>query len=743
VRTFGKCYEQADSINSDTIRVEVLCDDGNCPEGMSCIDGLCYGDPCALIECPAGHSCYEGGCFQDCSAFAFGPDTVLQQGQQLVLDAGDQAAPYFWSTGDTTYSITVTQPGIYWLNTFSPCYQAVDSIRVDYACDQGNCPEGQACVNGLCVTEDPCADIVCPSGESCYGGGCFQTCPDLELGPDITVPGGTGILLDAGDDWSDVYWSTGDFGNELMVNSSGRYIAAVLGNGVCYDADVQMDTINVMFTAYADGSCPPGQFNLNGYCYSSDQTSGCGEGYYRYDGECIPLNDCSLLTCPPGDTCYNGYCLPAFNAACDDCGPGEICYFGTCYPECVNSVEDLFMSLVSSGGAGLYGAYVPPELLRFVSALPGDTITIDPGPGFINIQWSNGDTGTIEITSSGTYSYVAEYEPENCTYIGVVFADFFCSGGDCPEGQICEDGICVDFDPCQYAFCPPGAACYNGFCLQLDIQTCFSNPCPPGEVCVNGFCAAESACSNVDCGPGETCVGGICYPNAEYDLCGDVDCGGIYSCLYGSCMQAETVSGPATISGVVAFAAGLKKGISFADDAVAGDAVEGARVYLLNPELDVVYKLDTTDASGSFSLNGIPEGTYKIVVESGLFTMDENNTIEISGDKVAYEILALIGEDEITIEEVTGMLPGKTFERFTIYPNPSTGDIYLSVGRAPGRLNVRLTDLAGRTVVSRQVEVRGSETRIIESGDDVLPGIYFLQIRKAGEMLGTERIVIY
>lgn len=748
VQALGNCYGLANLNNTDSLLVEVLCNDGNCPEGMSCIDGFCYDDPCALINCPYGHQCFQGTCFPDCNNVVLGPDTILQQGQQLVLDAGSAIPPYLWSTGDTSYSITVTEPGVYWLYQSVVCYGPADSIRVSYTCDAGSCPEGQTCVNGLCVIDDPCLGIECREGETCYQGSCYPTCPELDLGPDITVPAGTGITLDVGNEWSYVGWSTGELDYEILVNSSGRYIVYALGNGVCYEEEVLSDTINVIFTAYTDGSCPPGQFNLNGNCYASDQSLGCEDGYYRYNGKCIPLNDCSFLECPPGDTCYNGYCLPAFDPACEDCDSGEICYFGHCYPECLKSVFDIFIS--PSGDPIIGGGGIPAEFIRYITAAPGDTVVLDPGVDFTNVIWSNGATGPIEVTSTGNYTYIAENTVENCTYIGIVEVKIPCPpipSLQLPPGYECVDDYVFKIDLCESVNCPPGSACYDGFCLQLDIQDCFSNPCPPGLECQNGFCVTDAACENVDCPTGESCYNGNCTGNFEVDLCEGVDCGGTYSCMYGTCMDtqpSQASGGLNGIRGLVALMNGEKKSGVYSTEQVANEGIDGARVYLLNPEMNVVYLVDTTDTEGRFEFQEVQDGNYAIVVEVGLFKMDENNMIEITAEKDTYDLVALVGDSTIALQfDAVSSTDSRFFgNEIVLYPNPSTGDIFLSAGAEIGHVSARLTDLSGRTVVSREVYVSSEDIRVVESGDQVLPGYYLLQIEKEGEILGTERVVI-
>ena len=112
---------------------------------------------------------------------------------------------------------------------------------------------------------------------------------------------------------------------------------------------------------------------------------------------------------------------------------------------------------------------------------------------------------------------------------------------DCPQGEICINGKCVpdddvvdplpdpdddgpdpdpdpDPDPvgdeCKIdADCPEGQVCVNGKC----VTTCsIDSDCPAGYVCVNGVCVL--ACTiDSDCPDGQICVNGVCVPIDDDD----------------------------------------------------------------------------------------------------------------------------------------------------------------------------------------------------------------------------------
>jgi hypothetical protein len=61
-----------------------------------------------------------------------GNDTILNQGQTLLLDAGNPGSYFLWSTGETTQTILVSSPGTYGVTVTNPCGSAYDEIIVEY-----------------------------------------------------------------------------------------------------------------------------------------------------------------------------------------------------------------------------------------------------------------------------------------------------------------------------------------------------------------------------------------------------------------------------------------------------------------------------------------------------------------------------------------------------------------------------------------------------------------------------------
>lgn len=59
-----------------------------------------------------------------------GNDTVITQGQSILLDAGNEGAQYLWNTGDTTRTINVSESGTYHVDVNTFCGNDSDEIEV-------------------------------------------------------------------------------------------------------------------------------------------------------------------------------------------------------------------------------------------------------------------------------------------------------------------------------------------------------------------------------------------------------------------------------------------------------------------------------------------------------------------------------------------------------------------------------------------------------------------------------------
>jgi hypothetical protein len=155
-----------------------------------------------------------------------------------------------------------------------------------------------------------------------------------------------------------------------------------------------------------------------------------------------------------------------------------------------------------------------------------------------------------------------------------------CLTVDCPLGQLCFDGQCVD--PCSGVVCPFEQECHAGRC----VDPCTSLACGDGQVCKAGVCVTSCACSGcpdraafvctdqglcietecqtVSCSDGTHCVGGACVDDCEGAACPNGQ-----TCVRGNC-EGEIV-GPGAPD------AGIDGGVVLPPDAsVGGSSVGGS-----------------------------------------------------------------------------------------------------------------------------------------------------------------------
>ncbi|HXS37522.1 MAG TPA: gliding motility-associated C-terminal domain-containing protein [Flavipsychrobacter sp.] len=116
----------------------------------------------------------------------------------LVLsDTSSIIGTYIWSTDDTTASITLNKPGVYWRLLSNTCAFSVDTFRVSQL-------------------------------------------QQLNLGPDTAYCGKDSITLSANPNFTTYIWNTGDTTSSIIVKHNGQYILTV--SDIC---ETKKDTINI------------------------------------------------------------------------------------------------------------------------------------------------------------------------------------------------------------------------------------------------------------------------------------------------------------------------------------------------------------------------------------------------------------------------------------------------------------------------------------------------------------------
>jgi hypothetical protein len=140
-----------------------------------------------------------------------GEDVAVCEGGEAVLDAGTGFSSYLWSTGATGSTISVSQPGSYWVE-----------VANQYGCSSRDTVE---------FSNYPL--------------------PVVSLGADKNFCEGTSVMLDAGTGFSTYVWSTGENSYYINATQPGDYWVTVTDANGCSDTDtisLAMDPLPVATT---------------------------------------------------------------------------------------------------------------------------------------------------------------------------------------------------------------------------------------------------------------------------------------------------------------------------------------------------------------------------------------------------------------------------------------------------------------------------------------------------------------
>ncbi|MCX6232249.1 MAG: gliding motility-associated C-terminal domain-containing protein [Bacteroidetes bacterium] len=171
-----------------------------------------------------------------------GNDTSICQGSSLILNAGNSGCSYFWNTGQTTQSNTITTSGTYAVTvTNSNGCIGKDTININ-----------------------------------------FVQNPIINLGNDTTFCLGNIKILNAGNPGSSYNWSTGQISQTINVSVSGTYSVKVTNSYGCISRDtiiVNLLSKPIVNLGNDTSICQGSSFNLNAgnpgcsYSWSTGQTT--------------------------------------------------------------------------------------------------------------------------------------------------------------------------------------------------------------------------------------------------------------------------------------------------------------------------------------------------------------------------------------------------------------------------------------------------------------------------------------
>lgn len=332
-------------------------------------------------------------------------DSIFHCGNTYMLNAGNSAIAWLWSTNETTSTIQVTRSGNYSVTVTSAegCSNS-DNVKVILntpvqvnlgeavinACDSVTLDAGYPGASYLWSTGETSRKIkvvgsgnysVTVNNQGCTGNGEVQVnmhvSPVFDLGPDIIACEGEVITVDAGIDAENYLWSTGATSNTLIVTTPGNYILTVTDTYGCQGTD----KINVRFNP------------LPVRPFSGDIT-GCGETVLD------ALNPGAVYLWNEGSvsrtiTAANSGTYSVKITSADNCSLTDSIHVT------VNPFPEIFIG-------------------NDTAICMGERLTLDAGNEGSGYIWSTGHTSqTIEVTSSGNYK-VTVTNIYNCSSTGFV-----------------------------------------------------------------------------------------------------------------------------------------------------------------------------------------------------------------------------------------------------------------------------------------------------------------------------------
>lgn len=218
------------------------------------------------------------GYFSNYSQLNIGPDIAVCPDTAAILDAGANYDSYQWSTGDTTQTIVMPNPGTYWVTVTRFGCTATDTVEVTIN------PAPNVSLSQDTVICSPTAQVVLDAGPgydnylwnngdttqtTTVGPGTYVVVvtnnfgcsspssdsanvvlniPQPTLGQDTVIcdPNGT-ITINAGSGFSSYLWSNGDQ-TQTTVVPPGSYFVTVTNSDGCTGVSTDSITINVLPT---------------------------------------------------------------------------------------------------------------------------------------------------------------------------------------------------------------------------------------------------------------------------------------------------------------------------------------------------------------------------------------------------------------------------------------------------------------------------------------------------------------
>lgn len=364
-----------------------------------------------------------------------GLDSSICAGTALVLDAGPGFSNYLWSDGSTLQTLSVAVADTYFVEATGTCGIAFDTVIVTldtlpiinlgpdtavclgdtFTFDAGAGYPGYLWHSGstLQTFESDTAGqffVAVTNGEGCVGRDTvnltIHPLPAVNLGNDTLICQGRTITFNAGAGFAGYLWQDGSTNATLTTGTAGAYHVTVTDANGCTNAD----TINLTVAPNPVTNLGPNQ----SICQGATVLLNAGAGFSSYLWQNGANSQTFQVT-----TTGTYHVLVTDANGCQDRDTAQV----TVNPNPV----------ISLGNDTLL--------------CPGETLVLDPGPGFTSYLWNNGQaTQTRTVSASGQY-WVLVTDANGCTdrdTINVSVGNVTVNLG--PDVEICA-GEVVRLDP--------------------------------------------------------------------------------------------------------------------------------------------------------------------------------------------------------------------------------------------------------------------------------------------------------
>ena len=381
-------------------------------------------------------------------------------------------------------------------------------------CEGVTCPEGERCVEGMCVAVDPCEGVTCDPGASCVDGQCVTParCADVDCDGDEVCDPDTGACVPT-DRCAGVECDDG----------------LVCVEGACV-TDPDCDGVE----------CGDGEVCVGGACVEVDPCGEvtCDDDEVCAEGVCVPIDLCEGVTCELGEQCApeTGECVSAPCEDSDD-APGEATALEARSQSLNGRIcagdEDWFTVTLEAGAAALVTVTHAQDSgpLRLAVTAPGGeqeqaTSEAEGGRARVALPAQDAEATWGFVVSGGSPGAEASYtleltrDPANAPCNDTL---------ECSGEQECDlrERVCA-LDCATSAECQAGESCEGGLCV---LGACATDPGEPNDTPETATPTAPGALSGLalcddeeDWFAVEVEAGQVVYALLEADpLRGDLD----------------------------------------------------------------------------------------------------------------------------------------------------------------------------------------------------------------------------